>query len=132
MGEKNGVRRQRRTKLNWTNIMLLSSSGLALFPFLTARAIVAFADGPTEKLYGFPLFWIKAGSTSLSVLIDVRAMVLNVAIYVLAAFLIVRWAVHLWPNRIGSQLAQGVAWITAVEILVLTILMFKFGAQAGG
>ena len=106
--------------------------GLAAFLVVTARAVVAFVDGPHETLYGFPLFWIKAGPTSLSVVVDVPAAAVDLALYVLATSAATAAALRVWPRVARSRATRLAAWLVAAVAIGACAIVLSPDAYAGG
>jgi hypothetical protein len=113
-------------------VLLSVPLGLAAFLVLTARAVVPMIDGPKESLYGFPLFWIKPGPTSLSVTVDTAAALVDVACYQALAFLGGLAIVRRWPRRATSYAARAVAWGLGVAVVVGCVLILSGDASGGG
>ena len=119
--------------MKWRDRLQLSILlGLAVFPVVMTQAVVAVMDGPNEKLYGFPLFWIKAGVNWLSFVIDVPAMAIDVVVYVLMALLALTWAARTWSHRIILRAIKLLLWIVGVEVLVYCAMMFPLDMYRGG
>jgi hypothetical protein len=101
--------------------------GLAAFAVVTARAVVAFVDGPEEVLYGFPLFWVKAGATSLSAVVDAPAACVDLALYLVAAAA----AARLWPRAARARAVRAAAWVVAVGALAAFAVVISADPYAG-
>jgi hypothetical protein len=119
--------------MKWKQVILLSAPlSLAAFLIVTARAVVAMVDGPAEMLYGFPLFWIKPGPTSLSVIIDVAAVIVDLVCYQLVIGLVTVVVVRRWP-RLGSSVATRMgAWIICIVIVAGCVIVLAGDAGRGG
>ena len=89
--------------------------GTIFFCWLTARAEVAFVDGATVNLYGFPLPWHRWSTVaSMHYLVDVPSMALDYIVYVLGASVALRSS--FLDRRVRSKVgptALLIAWAAA-------------------
>jgi hypothetical protein len=113
-------------------LLLSVPLGIVAFLMLTARALVSVVDGPDETLYGFPLFWIKAGPTSLSYAIDLPAAAIDLVVYVLVSSLIAVWVVRVGPKWLGGWAVRVSAWLVAVLAIGLCVLALSIDPFRGG
>jgi len=118
--------------MKWKQALLLSIPiGLAAFFIVTARAVVA-ADGPSEILYGFPLFWIKAGPTSLNVVIDIAAAGIDIVCYQILTGVIARAAVGKWPRVANSVATRIGSWLVGLAVVIACVVLLSFDPSRGG
>lgn len=119
--------------MKWRAPLLLGIPiGIAAFLVLTARAVVAVVDGPDETLYGFPLFWIKSGPTSLSFAMDLPAAGADLAAYLLMASLIAIWVIRVGPPWIGGWVVRAAAWVVGAAVVAVCAVALSIDPFRGG
>jgi hypothetical protein len=119
--------------MRWKDALVVGAPlGVAAFLVVTARGVVGVVDGPDEALYGFPLFWVKAGPTSLSVIVDVAAAAVDVAVYVAAAWLLTAALGQTRAGATGSRAARFAAWGVGTAVTVACAVVLSSDAAAGG
>lgn len=107
---------------------------LALLSFclVTAKAVVVCVDGPDEKRFGFPFFWLMPGPTSLSWIIDGWALVIDFMVYLLVWALLSQTKAFVKLFSWRKRLLLAVLCIAMALICGSYLLLLSRDVSAGG
>ena len=114
--------------MSWKRIIaVVLPFTVLVFNLVTAKAIVACVDGPDEARFGFPLFWMKPGPTSLSREIDLAALLIDALAYFFICLLLWLLIEKLRPLAKRARLVSALLWAAALALLSFQILLLAVG-----